>query len=67
VQSFVDTPPRLPSLTAPEVADIGSPVVQHPTLKTMMNEVVDYDSRCECGSCVLVCPDNVIDYVDSSK
>jgi len=39
-------------------------MVEHPTLKTMMNEVVDYGSCCEC-SCVLVCPHNVIDYVDS--
>lgn len=33
------------------------------TLKEMMNEVVAYGSCCECGSCVLVCPHNVIDYV----
>lgn len=30
----------------------------------MMNEVVAYGSCCECGSCVLVCPHNVIDYID---
>jgi coenzyme F420 hydrogenase subunit beta len=30
----------------------------------MMNEVVHYGSCCECGSCVLVCPHNVIDYID---
>jgi coenzyme F420 hydrogenase subunit beta len=36
----------------------------HPTFKQMMNEVVQYGSCCECGSCVLVCPHNVIDYVD---
>jgi len=29
-----------------------------------MNEVVAYGSCCECGTCVLVCPHNVIDYVD---
>lgn len=29
-----------------------------------MNEVVAYGSCCECGSCVLVCPHNVIDYID---
>jgi coenzyme F420 hydrogenase subunit beta len=34
-----------------------------PTFKEMMNEVVLYGSCCECGSCVLVCPHNVIDYV----
>lgn len=33
------------------------------TFKQMMNEVVAYGSCCECGSCVLVCPHNVIDYV----
>jgi coenzyme F420 hydrogenase subunit beta len=36
----------------------------NPSFKTMMNEVVAYGSCCECGSCVLVCPHNVIDYVD---
>src|SRR5690349_3270849 len=35
-----------------------------PTFKEMMNEVVAFGSCCECGSCVLVCPHNVIDYVD---
>jgi coenzyme F420 hydrogenase subunit beta len=38
--------------------------VKHPTFKMMMNEVVEFGSCCECGSCVLVCPHNVIDYVD---
>jgi coenzyme F420 hydrogenase subunit beta len=37
----------------------------HPSFKEMMNEVVRYGSCCECGSCVLVCPHNVIDYIDS--
>ena len=37
----------------------------HVTFKQMMNEVVDFGSCCECGTCVLVCPHNVIDYVDS--
>src|SRR5712691_11297145 len=36
----------------------------NPTFKEMMNEVVAYGSCCECGTCVLVCPHNVIDYVD---
>jgi coenzyme F420 hydrogenase subunit beta len=31
----------------------------------MMNDVVDYGSCCECGTCVLVCPHNVIQYIDS--
>jgi len=31
----------------------------------MMNDVVDFGSCCECGTCVLVCPHNVIDYIDS--
>src|SRR5262245_36481288 len=35
------------------------------TCKQMMAEVVRYGSCCECGSCVLVCPHNVIDYIDS--
>lgn len=36
-----------------------------PSFKDMMNEVVEYGSCCECGTCVLVCPHNVIDYVNS--
>ena len=36
----------------------------HVTFKQMMNEVVAYGSCCECGTCVLVCPHNVIDYID---
>ncbi|MBI1817988.1 MAG: Coenzyme F420 hydrogenase/dehydrogenase, beta subunit C-terminal domain [Deltaproteobacteria bacterium] len=36
----------------------------NPSFKQMMNEVVAYGSCCECGSCVLVCPHNVIDYID---
>lgn len=39
-------------------------MVDHPTFKMMMNEVVGYGSCCECGSCVLVCPHNVIEYID---
>lgn len=35
-----------------------------PTFKDMMNDVVSYGSCCECGTCVLVCPHNVIEYVD---
>ena len=37
----------------------------NPSFKEMMNEVVSYGSCCECGSCVLVCPHNVIDYVEN--
>jgi len=33
--------------------------------KDMMNEVVAYGSCCACGSCVLVCPYNTIQYVDA--
>jgi coenzyme F420 hydrogenase subunit beta len=36
----------------------------NPSFKQMMNEVVAYGSCCECGACVLVCPHNVIDYID---
>ena len=38
--------------------------MSHPSFKEMMNEVVAYGSCCECGTCVLVCPHNVIDYID---
>lgn len=36
-----------------------------PTFKDMMNDVVAFGSCCECGSCVLVCPHNVIEYIDA--
>lgn len=35
-----------------------------PSFKQMMNDVVDYGSCCECGTCVLVCPHNIIEYID---
>lgn len=37
----------------------------HNSFKDMMNDVVDAGSCCECGSCVLVCPHNVIEYIDN--
>ncbi len=37
----------------------------HPTFKDMMQDVVFWGSCCECGSCVLVCPHNIIEYVDN--
>jgi coenzyme F420 hydrogenase subunit beta len=40
-------------------------MVENPSFKMMMNEVVEFGSCCECGSCVLVCPHNVIDYVEA--
>lgn len=36
----------------------------HNSFKHMMNFVVDAGTCCECGSCVLVCPHNVIEYID---
>src|SRR5215475_2781333 len=39
--------------------------MSHVTFKQMMNEVVAFGSCCECGTCVLVCPYNVIDYIDA--
>ncbi|MDA0822480.1 MAG: Coenzyme F420 hydrogenase/dehydrogenase, beta subunit C-terminal domain [Proteobacteria bacterium] len=38
--------------------------LHHNSFKTMMNDVVEAGSCCECGSCVLVCPHNVIEYVN---
>ena len=35
------------------------------SFKDMMNDVVEAGSCCECGSCVLVCPHNVIDYINN--
>ncbi|MEK6709180.1 MAG: Coenzyme F420 hydrogenase/dehydrogenase, beta subunit C-terminal domain [Nitrospinota bacterium] len=37
--------------------------LHHPSMKDMMRDVVTAGSCCECGSCVLVCPHNVIEYV----
>lgn len=37
----------------------------HNSFKDMMNDVVEAGSCCECGSCVLVCPHNVIDYINN--
>ena len=37
----------------------------HNSFKEMMNDVVAGGSCCECGSCVLVCPHNVIEYIDN--
>lgn len=37
----------------------------HNSFKDMMNDVVAAGSCCECGSCVLVCPHNVIEYIDN--
>src|SRR5262245_44610271 len=55
---------RDPPAFADGVAALGSaPHMAHVTFKQMMNEVVAYGSCCECGSCVLVCPHNVIEYV----
>ena len=39
--------------------------LHHNSFKDMMNDVVDAGSCCECGSCVLVCPHNVIEYIDN--
>ena len=39
--------------------------LHHPSFKNMMHDVVDAGSCCECGSCVLVCPHNLIEYVNS--
>lgn len=36
----------------------------HPRFKTMMNDVVAAGRCTECGSCVVACPHNVIEYVD---
>ncbi len=43
---------------------MGATYEAKPTFKDMMNDVVSYGSCCECGTCVLVCPHNVIEYVD---
>lgn len=37
----------------------------HNSFKDMMNDVVDFGSCCECGTCVVACPHNVIEYIDN--
>jgi len=53
----------------PSVAATTRPIdldaLHNNSFKDMMNDVVDAGSCCECGSCVLVCPHNVIKYVDN--
>jgi Fe-S-cluster-containing hydrogenase component 2 len=44
---------------------ISLDALQHNSFKHMMNDVVEAGSCCECGSCVLVCPHNVIDYINN--
>ena len=38
--------------------------LRHNSFKIMMNDVVDFGSCCECGSCVAACPHNVIEMVE---
>lgn len=51
--------------TNPSDGPISIEGLQHNSFKDMMNDVVDAGSCCECGSCVLVCPHNVIEYIDN--
>jgi coenzyme F420 hydrogenase subunit beta len=53
----------LPGLDAGKQTSLDA--LQHNSFKDMMNDVVEAGSCCECGSCVLVCPHNVIDYINS--
>ncbi|MCF7982039.1 MAG: Coenzyme F420 hydrogenase/dehydrogenase, beta subunit C-terminal domain [Pseudomonadales bacterium] len=39
--------------------------LHHNSFAIMMNEVVDAGRCCACASCVLVCPHNVIEYIDN--
>jgi coenzyme F420 hydrogenase subunit beta len=39
--------------------------LHHSSFAEMMNDVVDAGTCCACGCCVLVCPHNVIEYVDN--
>ena len=54
------------SLTNPEVSgQTDAKALFQNSFKDMMNDVVEAGSCCECGSCVLVCPHNVIDYINN--
>lgn len=39
--------------------------LHHNSFAIMMNEVVDAGRCCACASCVVVCPHNVIEYIDN--
>src|SRR5436309_15881621 len=41
-------------------------MIEHPSFKQTMNEVVAYGICCERGTCALVCPHNFIDYADGN-
>ena len=56
--------PHSRSTTANAQRPIDVAQLYHHSFKTMMNDVVDAGSCCECGSCVLVCPHNIIKYID---
>jgi coenzyme F420 hydrogenase subunit beta len=53
---------RLPRLQQIEETLLDS--LYHHSFKDMMNDVVAAGTCCECGTCVLVCPHNVIEYID---
>ena len=54
------------SLSDSEVGDQTiNEALFHNSFKHMMNDVVDAGTCCECGSCVLVCPHNVIEYINN--
>jgi len=55
-------PARLPRMPLTEEMLLDS--LYHHSFKDMMNDVVAAGSCCECGTCVLVCPHNVIEYID---
>lgn len=55
-------PTPAPLTPAPEETILDS--LYHHSFKDMMNDVVAAGSCCECGTCVLVCPHNVIEYID---
>jgi len=58
-----DTPNQPIDTSAARPIDVAA--LYHNTFKDMMHDVVDAGSCCECGSCVLVCPHNVIKYIDN--
>ena len=53
------------TIATSDAASTTTPLLDRHSFKDMMRDVVEAGSCCECGSCVLVCPHNVIEYVDN--
>jgi coenzyme F420 hydrogenase subunit beta len=53
------------ALDSDSTRDTSSDSLYHNSFKDMMKYVVDYGACCQCGNCVMVCPHNVIEFIDN--